>query len=75
MTATPFLRIPPFPGHRAPPLAQPASGEALAATDLSSLLRQARVGGTFWGAPATFWPPHPAPRQPAKSRDIWATLG
>ncbi|MGH6744472.1 beta-3-deoxy-D-manno-oct-2-ulosonic acid transferase [Novosphingobium sp.] len=52
MTATPFLRIPPFPGHRAPPLAQPASGEAPAATALSLLLRQARVGGTFWGASA-----------------------
>lgn len=48
----PFLRIPPFPGHRAPPLSWQEGGpitEAEAAS-LAEALRRARVGGSFWAA-------------------------
>ena len=47
-----FLRIPPFPGHRGQPLAVPARAEWGAGEDPAQLvraLREARVGGTFWG--------------------------
>lgn len=44
-----FLRIPPFPGHREPPLASPGKTAVDGAACLA-LLRQARVGGAFWGA-------------------------
>ncbi len=44
----PFLRTPPFPGHRGKPLARVGRGEAIRAETLD-LLRQARVGGVFWG--------------------------
>ena len=54
MTGVPFLRIPPFPGHRAAPLAQARpSPLAPAPGDLARLpraLAEARVGGSFWGA-------------------------
>lgn len=54
MTGLPFLRVPPFPGHRAAPLAQARTEPlALPPRDLARLpgvLAQARVGGTFWGA-------------------------
>jgi len=44
-----FLRIPPFPGHRAAALGQPASNiDATAAEALCAALRTARVGGSFW---------------------------
>ena len=46
--AAAFLRIPPFPGHRAPPLAVPGQTVVDGAACLA-LLRQARVGGAFWG--------------------------
>lgn len=50
----PFLRIPPFPGHRAPPIAVPAqSGAASDWAELSVALRRWRVGGSFWGARAS----------------------
>lgn len=59
MVTPAFLRIPPFPGHKAPALAgarqdggdTAADGDALAAA-----LRAWRVGGTFWG-PAADLPP------------------
>ncbi|WP_323982225.1 capsular polysaccharide export protein, LipB/KpsS family [Novosphingobium aureum] len=58
-----FLRIPPFPGHRAAPLAvRPARASSLAECEASdgaqglgeghsllALLREHRVGGPFWG--------------------------
>lgn len=48
----PFLRIPPFPGHRAAPLARP--GHDVSAdfdvTAVAGALRAARVGGAFWAA-------------------------
>lgn len=48
----PFLRIPPFPGIRAPALA--VAGEMsiddATADDLVRLLAQKRVGGIFWGS-------------------------
>ncbi|WP_395337208.1 beta-3-deoxy-D-manno-oct-2-ulosonic acid transferase [Novosphingobium sp. BL-8H] len=56
MTTVPFLRIPPFPGHRAGPLAVPRPNGVTAPSDLSvadtlvSALRQSKVGGTFWAA-------------------------
>ena len=49
----PFLRIPPFPGHRAGPLARAGSRELLdfaAAAELVELLRKEQVGGSTWGA-------------------------
>lgn len=56
MTGASFLRIPPFPGHRAAPLAQarpsplaPAPGEL---ARLPQAIAEARVGGSFWGAQA-----------------------
>lgn len=45
-----FLRIPPFPGNRAAPLA--VAGKPMPGSDPSALadaLRTARVGGAFWG--------------------------
>ncbi|WP_395397504.1 beta-3-deoxy-D-manno-oct-2-ulosonic acid transferase [Novosphingobium sp. BL-8A] len=54
MSHSSFLRIPPFPGHRAQPLASASSAEAtppsgeLAEALIEALKRQ-RVGGTFWG--------------------------
>ncbi|TCM20748.1 capsular polysaccharide export protein [Novosphingobium sp. PhB165] len=56
MNSLPFLRIPPFPAHRAAPLAI-ARGDAdpvAAATPegLIAALREHRVGGSFWGAQA-----------------------
>jgi len=54
----PFLRIPPFPGHRSPPLASAGSSDPLdlsTAADLVDLLRKARVGGSFWAAQPN-WP-------------------
>jgi capsular polysaccharide export protein len=48
---TAFLRLPPFPGHRAPPLARTRSGKVqdeTEATNLIGRLREARVGGEFW---------------------------
>ena len=48
-----FLRTPPFPGHRAPSLAQPEPGrlpDQGTAAELLELLRSERVGGDFWAA-------------------------
>lgn len=49
--AEPFLKIPPFPGHRCGPFA--LAGKSLTdheqAGDLVALLRSKRVGGNFWG--------------------------
>lgn len=51
MTFEPFLRIPPFPGHRAQPLARSGTQTATTADgdELVALLRRWRVGGNFWG--------------------------
>lgn len=48
--ALPFLRIPPFPGHRGVALSQPDAGQTWFDGDLIHRLRDARVGGCFWGA-------------------------
>ena len=48
-TAASFLRIPPFPGHRALPVAVPGEDVTNWAA-LADLLAAARVGGSFWGA-------------------------
>lgn len=47
-----FLRIPPFPGHRAEPLtmAGSAAPSGESAEELAAQLRAARVGGSFWAA-------------------------
>lgn len=47
----PFLRIPPFPGHRAQPLALigTTSVDSEQAEKLIRVLRDSRVGGNFWG--------------------------
>lgn len=64
MTAVPFLQIPPFPGHRAQPLAAPREGSECGneeTTDaLMAALRKWHVGGEFW---------RPAAERPA-GRDI-----
>jgi len=52
----PFLRIPPFPGHRAGVLAVPRHRPAAAISDAAPLVRAlaaARVGGDFWAARPT----------------------
>lgn len=52
MTRDPFLRIPPFPGHRARPIARARQQSArLDSTGLAALLRHWRVGGNFWAEP------------------------
>lgn len=54
-----FLRIPPFPGHRGQPLAVPAPAQWTAGEDPAQLvraLREARVGGAFWGAACSLPP-------------------
>jgi capsular polysaccharide export protein len=53
MDRRPFLRIPPFPGHRAAALCIAATSPELPAEQGAELVRQlaqARVGGSFWGA-------------------------
>lgn len=46
-----FLRIPPFPGHRAAPLAVAGTaGFHCDGRELTRALRRWRVGGTYWGA-------------------------
>lgn len=47
-----FLRIPPFPGHRAKPLtiAGSAAPSVGSGGELAAQLRAARVGGSFWAA-------------------------
>lgn len=47
--ASALLRIPPFPGSRAPALACAGESHCDPAA-LAQALRRARVGGTFWGA-------------------------
>ncbi|MBO9725233.1 MAG: beta-3-deoxy-D-manno-oct-2-ulosonic acid transferase [Novosphingobium sp.] len=49
----PFLRIPPFPGHRAAPLAEASPNRDAEVQGLATLLREARVGGAFWGKTAS----------------------
>lgn len=48
----PFLRIPPFPGHRAAPLAEVTADRdaAFDADGVAAALRSERVGGSFWAA-------------------------
>ena len=48
-----FLRIPPFPGHRARPITARDDGVRMTGSDASGLieaLRRYRVGGNFWAA-------------------------
>ncbi len=54
--AQPFLRIPPFPRSRVTSLARPGVAD-VSLPKLADVLRQARVGGTFWG-PHTSLSPH-----------------
>jgi len=50
VTSGPFLRIPPFPGHRAQPLVRPGNASPAAdGAELVTLLRRWRVGANFWG--------------------------
>lgn len=51
----PFLRIPPFPGHRAPPLAIAGSSAPPPAGELAAALRTWRVGGSFWSPQVDPW--------------------
>jgi capsular polysaccharide export protein len=45
----PFLRVPPFPGHKGTPLTQ-VGGSDVDAKKVMAAICAARVGGTFWGA-------------------------
>ena len=56
--AEPFLRIPPFPGSKVTRFPIQATSEGLGAdaAEIAELLRNLRVGGTFWAA----WPELPA---------------
>jgi len=49
----PFLRIPPFPGHRAAPLAEASPSRNADDRSLVAALREARVGGAYWGKAAS----------------------
>ena len=59
--ATPFLRVPPFPGCRNPALAWPAQsdrpGPSSEVAELLELIRQQRVGGTYWASQPQLPPP------------------
>src|SRR5215204_5833497 len=49
----PFLRTPPFPGHRALPIATPGKADhakPTAVAELIEVIRNNRVGGSFWFA-------------------------
>src|SRR4051794_20477804 len=50
MADQPFLRIPPFPRHRAAPLCVAGPGIGADASSVATALREARVGGAFWGS-------------------------
>ncbi len=75
-----FLRIPPFPGHRAGPLASTRAAPAMGdgeTRELIDLLRRERVGGSFW-AP---WPSLPegrdillAPSSAAQANEMAAVV-
>ena len=62
-----FLRLPPFPGHRAGPLALAGTTaiDDSQADNLVQLLRARRVGGNFWGS----WPVLP------EGRDLFLVPG
>ena len=47
----PFLRIPPFPGHRAAALMRPGAGLGGDPAELAEALARERVGGAFWAGP------------------------
>lgn len=46
---SPFLRVPPFPGHKGISLTQ-VGGSDVDAKEIMAAICAARVGGTFWGA-------------------------
>lgn len=46
----PFLRIPPFPGHRGQPLTRPGASR-FDRGEIAKALQAARVGGEFWARP------------------------
>lgn len=51
----PFLRVPPFPGHRGLPLTRPGKSQ-VQPDELISAIRAARVGGAFWARPVSIEP-------------------
>ena len=70
----PFLRIPPFPGHRAGPLSQSGTGANVDPTALMAALAKARVGGSFWAAQPVLAPATTvlAPVSPAQLAEMLA---
>ena len=72
-----LLRIPPFPGHRAWPLARPGASEFDPA-ELAAALNRESVGGQFWG-PAAVLPDGIgrvlAPQTPAQLAEMLALVG
>ena len=75
-----FLRIPPFPGHRASRLHSPVASGGADGFDPAAViaaLRAQRVGGTFWAAEATLPPGRDvvlAPATPAQLLQMLAAL-
>ncbi len=72
----PFLRIPPFPGHRAMPLTRP--GRSLVEREaVLTALRRDRVGGSFWARSAGLFADHErvlVPDSPAQLAAMRAVL-
>lgn len=50
-----FLRIPPFPRHRAGPLVLPGEGEPCDPAEFAAALVTERVGGAFWAPERDPW--------------------
>lgn len=66
----PLLRAPPFPGE--PVRLSTGQSEQAVPTDVLALVRNARVGGSFWAAPAQFHPPAKVVIRPASAKDAYA---
>ena len=72
--ALPFLRIPPFPGHRAAPLAVPGGHARADWAARATALAQARVGGAFWAAQVSLPKGRDVLLAPASQAEAWALL-
>ncbi len=73
--AASFLRVPPFPGHRAGPLAVAAPGNGEDVDALIAALADARVGGSFWAAQPDLPPGRDVVLAPDTQAQAWDMLG
>lgn len=69
-----FLRIPPFPGHRAGRLAVSGSGSGEDVDALIAALAEARVGGAFWAAQPDLPPGRDIVLAPDSQAQAWEML-